>query len=578
MKTLLIQIDPGNEQVLKDIEAGKYRDFYLLYRRKSTDDVDNQQNSLSYQKTELIRLCLKDNLRVAPVSLKGFCVDGMVTERHSAFKTNSEITLTKSGQVQSAIERPKFQRLMYFLSKELFKGVVFLSPDRSSRNSRDEMVLRDLMDKGVDVRYVTTKYDKSSAGELHKDIDGMFAKHRSRDTREKVTFTFRNLREKGVVTHRAPAGYLNPGDMYKKPIDPVRGPIVTKMFELCATGEWSLSALARWANAEGMTMPPMRRRKTAEEKAAEEDDEDMIQIEPTCRPLDANDVDRIILNRFYEGFTKGNDGEWIRSISHEPLVSSELAEKARRALGGKRTSKHYCKHLPMPYRGIFYCSLCGRVYTPYLQKGHVYMGARCLEHCVNPRRNVPASLFEEKVGELITRLTFSNGELADIDTRTQSDITGIERKRQQALEHNDRRKRKVREDLSYLRENRISLLKAGVYTPESYVEAETQLNTELSSLQREERDADASAHEVIVEIIKLSELLKDAYLHYRFANSVEKEQIMRTIFSELRYSGDRLEYQCKNGFRSLQNRFFQFGDPTGNRTRINGLKSRRPNR
>lgn len=578
MKTPSIRIDLDNEQMLKDIEAGKYRDYYVLYRRKSTDDAENQQNSLSYQKTELIRFCLKENLRIAPVSLKGFCVDGMITEKHSAFKTNKEIVVTRGGQVQYAIERPKFQRLLYFLSKGLFKGVAVLSSDRASRNNRDDVVIRDLMDKGVDFKFVTTKYDKSSAGELHKDVDAMMNRHRSRDAREKVTFTFRNLRERGVVTHRAPVGYLNNGSMYDKPFDPDRAPTIKRMFELCGTGEWTLAALARWANAEGLTMPPMRRRRTDEEKAAEEDDEDQIRIEPTCRPLDENDVDRIILNRFYEGLTKGNDGEWVQSISHKPLVDSVVADKARRALGGKRTSKHYSKKLPLAYRGLFYCTLCGRVYTPYVQKGHVYMGARCLKHCQNPKRNVAASVLEEKVGELITRLTFSNGELADIDTRAQTDISDIEKKRQQALEHNDRRKRKVREELSYLRENRITLLKAGVYSPEEYVEKERSLNSELAELQQQEQAADASAHEVIVEIIKLSELLKDAYLHYRFANPVEKEQIIGTIFSELKYSGDSLEYQCKNGFRSLQNRFFQFCDPGGNRTLVLGLKSPCPNR
>ena len=30
---------------------------------------------------------------------------------------------------------------------------------------------------------------------------------------------------------------------------------------------------------------------------------------------------------------------------------------------------------------------------------------------------------------------------------------------------------------------------------------------------------------------------------------------MQTIFSELKYSGNTLEYKCKNGFKSLEGRF-----------------------
>ena len=566
------------ENVIKEIESGKYRDLYLVYKRKSTDDKDNQQNSISYQGNETGRLILRDKLRIAPVSLKGFCVDGMITEKHSAFKTNEAITLTKDGQVQFAIERPKFQQLMYFLSKGFFKGVVVLSWDRACRNSRDEMIIRELMDRGIDFRFVTAKYDKSSAGELHKDVDGMFSKHRSRDTREKVTLTIRNLREKGVVTNRAPVGYLNLGDMYKKPFDPIRAPIIKQMFEMVATSEWTLTPITKWANEQGLTMPPMRRRRTAEEIAAEEDDEDVIVIEKICRPLDPGDVERIFKNPFYYGMTRGNDGEWKKSISHEALVTKELADKVLEMLSGRRTSKHYSDKLSVSYRGIFTCGLCGRVYTPYFRKKHIYLGARCDKSCPNTRKNVSAWVLEDKVGELINRLTFSDGELSDIDGKTQSDINDIEYKRRTALEQSERRKKTIREELSYLRENRIPLLKACVYTPEAYVAEEQRLSSGLSALQAEEQEADMSTHEVIVEIMKLSELLKDAYLHYYIGNSKKKEIIMRAVFSELKFSGNTLEYKCKNGFRALQNRLLPICDPTENRTLIIGLKTRCPNR
>ena len=566
------------ENTIKEIESGKYCEYYLIYNRKSTDDTDNQQNSISYQKSENMRLSLKKKLRIAPVSLKGFCLDGMVTEKHSAFKTNTDILFTKDGQVQFAIERPKFQQLMYFLSKGFFKGIVVLSWDRASRNSRDEMIIKELMERKVDFHFVNANYEKTSAGELHKDIDGMFSKHRSRDSREKVTYTFRNLREKGVVTNRAPVGYLNQGDMYNKPFDPVRAPIIKKMFEMVATGEWTLTPITKWANEQGLTMPPMRRRRTAEEKAAEEDDEDTIVIEKVCRPLDPGDVERIFKNPFYYGLTRGNDGEWVKSISHEPLVSKELVDEVKKVLNGRRQSKHYSDKLIVSYRGIFTCAICGRVYTPYFRKKHIYLGARCATSCPNPKKNVSAWVLEDKVGELINRLTFSDGELSDIGGKTQADINDIEYKRKVALEQSERRKKKVREDLSYLRENRIPLLKAGVYSPEGYVEEEHRLNAELSALQAEEQEADASTHEVIVEIIKLSELLEGAYLRYYFGNSEEKETIMRTVFSELKFSGNDLQYQCKNGFRSLQSRFNAICDPTRNRTAIPSLRRMCPNR
>ena len=37
------------EELLREIESGKYRDFYLIYNRRSTDDPNLQKNSITYQ-------------------------------------------------------------------------------------------------------------------------------------------------------------------------------------------------------------------------------------------------------------------------------------------------------------------------------------------------------------------------------------------------------------------------------------------------------------------------------------------------------------------------------------------------
>ena len=38
--------------IIADIVSGKYKNFYLIYDRKSTDDTNNQKNSIKYQKSE----------------------------------------------------------------------------------------------------------------------------------------------------------------------------------------------------------------------------------------------------------------------------------------------------------------------------------------------------------------------------------------------------------------------------------------------------------------------------------------------------------------------------------------------
>src|SRR3989344_5582324 len=209
------------EKIIRDIESGKYGDQYLIYDRKSTDEPDNQKNSLTYQKSENIRFAFREHLPIAQLALESFCIDGVISERHSAFKEDSKLTFG-DGIVQYRIERPKFYRLAEWLSKGYFKGVIFLCWDRASRNQGDETIIRKLIKTGVDIRFALTSYDKSSSGELHMDIDGMFAEHHSRVTREKVSLTIKNSRARGLWANKAGVGYLNPESMESKPKDPTR--------------------------------------------------------------------------------------------------------------------------------------------------------------------------------------------------------------------------------------------------------------------------------------------------------------------------------------------------------------------
>ncbi|MCG8402995.1 MAG: recombinase family protein, partial [Firmicutes bacterium] len=96
----------------------------------------------------------------------------------------------------------------------------------------------------------------------------------------------------------------------------LQAPIIEELFRLYATGNWSLSDLARYAAAQGMTTVPMRRRRTREEMLADEPPE----IEKTARPLTENHISRILTNPFYTGRTIGEDGTYIQSTSHSALV------------------------------------------------------------------------------------------------------------------------------------------------------------------------------------------------------------------------------------------------------------------
>ena len=565
-------------KILQDIESGTYRDCYLIYNRKSTDDTDNQKNSIKYQKAENMRFALRNGLSVATLTLEGFATDGIVSERHSGFKEDIELTFGEGNIVQYRVERPKFHRLIQMLSGGYFKGVIFLCWDRASRNKGDDTLIRKLMKAGIDIRFTLAQYDKTSTGELHMDIDGMFAEHHSRVTREKVTLTIRNARARGLCTHKAPVGYLNQGTMEHKPIDPERAPVIRTLFELAATGDWSLADLARHAIKQGFTMPPIRRRRVTEEILAEEEDDVRLNIKAVSHLPTFNSIHKILTNRTYTGRLPNEDGVYALTNSLEAIVTDELFNKTQEALRMRHKTVHYIELIDHPLRGFARCALCGRAYTPYIKKGITYYAVRCRTDCPNMLRNVNFDFIVEKIGCLIANLVFTDDELAEMDARTSTDTVLFDMKRQDQLEAGERHKKKIREDLRYLLANRLPLLKSGVYTPESLVAEEAQLNGELNALNSEEAVSDVSMAETVKDIRKLSELIKDGLPIYSFANPREKERIIRTIFSELSLTENTLQYKCKNGFEALQSRFIASGDPTGNRTPIYAVKGRCPNR
>ncbi len=548
------------KDLLTDIYNGKYRDSYLIYNRKSTDDEDNQKNSIAYQRTENTRFAFKERLPIAVVTIKGFCSNGIVSEKHSGFKEDKDISITEEGIVQYRIDRPKFQKMLQFVSQGYFKGLVCLCWDRISRNRGDDTLITKLMSRGVDIRFTYATYDKTSSGALHMDIDGMFSRHHSRVTSEKVTLTIRNAREKGICTYRAPLGYLNLGKMENKPLDPKRAPIIKQLYEYYATGDWSLSDLARYAKNQGFVTMPMRPKRTIDEMLADEEDE-VLKAEKVSRPVTLNQISRILSNPFYRGLIIGNDGNYVKSTSHEALISDELFFKVQSMLKKKTVSIHYSDKLNLPLRGIVRCQYCHRVYTPYVKKGIQYYNARCIKDCENILKNCNFSFIQKGVAKLMSNLHFTDGEIADMDTRFNTDLAINEAKWQNYIDNIERQKKRIKEDLAYLVSNKLSLLKTGVYSPEDLHEEEIKLTDQLIRLQNEKQVSDLEIRENMKDVIKLSELIKNLIPYYNFANPLEIDQIIRIIFSELTLSQNTLNYKCKKGFSCFENRFLAVCDP-----------------
>lgn len=550
-------------KLLDELKNGKFKDEYLVYIRKSTDEANNQQNSIDYQTKEIQRYILNKGINLAKVSSENFCSSGFIIESHSGYKEDTEMQII-DGKVTFQIKRPKFKKLVELLNKGYLKGIVGLCWDRLSRNDSDNLVLKSIRKSGVDLQFVTTNYEMTSAGDLHQDIDGMMAKHHSRVTSEKVKFAISSLRAKGVYTSKAPIGYLNLGSMENKPIDVPRAKIIKRLF-LKAKDGVSLADLTRYANEQGLTTTPRRRPRTFEEKM-NGNFNIKENIKPIERQLHKSAVARILSNREYTGMMRNHKDQWIQCSSFEAIIPKDLFEEVQKKLKSRYVSRHSKEKDLHPFRGLMRCQTCERVYTPYIKKGNLYYYSRCPQNCTNKEKSINYKFLDESLKNRLQNMQFTEDELAQLDEAKKYEFKEIEDKRVNKCEEIESKKVKIENEIKYLLDNKLVLLQTGAMSPEEIVTKEKGLKNKLCSLEEENRLANTISSQDVDNIIKFSELLKNLVNIYDFAKPEEKDEIVRKIFSELRCSQKTFTFQTQNGFQIFESRFGLYGGRYRTRT------------
>lgn len=528
-------------------KTSEYAQHYLIYARKSTDDADSQKNSIAYQVGECLRYAKKNSLVLADFTLDGFSDKGIIREKHTAYST-PDLQMSKDGLVQYRIERPKFQKLVELLIRGDFHNVLCLCWDRISRNDQDAGIIKKLIGKGTNIVSVQAKYEKSSSGALHMDIDSVFASHYSRVISEKVRAANEKLRGEGRCLYVSPIGYLDKGSD-NKVLDPERAPLVRRISEMYATGDWSLSQLAKWANGHGLTTKPSRRNRTQKEKLAGIELEDLPKVP---RPVNRKTIENTLKNPFYIGKLRdASDRGRVIDGRHQPLIDISLFNKVQAVLKSRRLSVHYVDKGFFTYRGLVRCT-CGRIYTPYMKKGIIYYSCRCKDGCDNQKRNVREDLIDQTVEQVLGQIHFTKEELKEIEAGMQSGLDKVSQERNRQLDDLHTQRKRAYADLSYLTTNKIALLRTNAITMDEYHQDVATLEQEIAEVDEQTEAYRLAEGEMIDYVVSFSELVRMAKVYYRKALDVEKRGIASQVFSELYlHNGELANLKAKQSVAAL---------------------------
>ena len=125
-------------------------------------------------------------------------------------------------------------------------------------------------------------------------------------------------------------------------------------------------------------------------------------------------------------------------------------------LRAKNKSVHYFNKSFFTYRGLIQC-VCGRLYTPYEQKGAVYYRANCKDGCTNTTPNLTEKEITIAIQYLMDQIYFSDVELAYIESKAKTELAAIAKTRDKKLDDLHLRQRTILADIDYLTQNRITL-------------------------------------------------------------------------------------------------------------------------
>ena len=283
--------------------------------------------------------------------------------------------------------RRTFSQMMAQLRAGKAHGRIIHKIDRSARNLRDWADLGDLIDRGIDVRFVNDNFDLlSRGGRLSADIQAVVAADFIRNLREEVKKGIYGRLKQGLYPFGAPMGYLNTGKGNAKTLDPVKGPLVREMFERYGSNTIGFEDLRQEMSAKGLRTS-------------------------VGKPLFPNTLTAILNNPFYMGVIRiGTTGETFPGV-HEPLITKALYDRVQSILRGKTVPK--AKSHRFLLRQMVKCGSCKRrTLTGETQKSHTYYRCHLCRH-VSWR------------GDTLEGIALSNIERIRLDDRDMRDFRDV---------------------------------------------------------------------------------------------------------------------------------------------------------
>ena len=416
--------------------------------------------------------------------------------------------------------RPVFDRMVKLVRAGKSGGFIVHKLDRTTRNWYDWAEINDLLDNGFDIHVASEHVElRSNGSRLAADMEIVVAVHYIRNLRQEALKGIHGRLQQGILPNAAPVGYLDCGAGKPKAIDPVRGCLVAKLFELYATGSYSLRELAVEAERIGL-----RNRHG--------------------RPYAFQQLADILRNPFYTGVIRST--RWgLFPGKHEPLVEAQRFARVQEVLSGKlavRTKRH-----AYVFRRFVRCQTCRRSLSGSEAKHRVYY--RC------PTISCPTTSLREDAIDVAIRgqleaITLSEAEAALLEQALASTVAGEQAFRDARRKANEESLRAADARMSRL----TDLLIDGQIDPDAHTAKRASIVMERQRLTQEMNAIASNTTDYLQTSAKMFELLRCAKTLYELADAEKKRQLLEIVVSNCTASGKSLAFTLREPFASIARR------------------------
>ena len=309
-------------------------------------------------------------------------------------------------------------------------------------------------------------------------------------------------REKAAQGHWptvAPVGYLNNRMTHRIEVDPVRGPLVARLFELYATGEHSLKAITRTADEIGLRHPRADRRMTKSE------------------------IHRMLGRLIYTG-----DFVWLGQLykgSHPPFITRATFDQVQAVLQRKPRARYPRQR--HAFMGLLTCARCGCALTAEKKKAK-YVYYRCTGyHGVCGNTYIREEQLARQLASVVAPIQIPPAIADDLAEALRVTEAEADVYRAEALRQLDQRRRVAVSKLDRGYDDYVG----GKVSGEFWERKSQEWEAELQAIDAERARVNQPRTPIVATAAHILELAKQAVFLYETQDRAKQRRLLETVLS-----------------------------------------------